>query len=156
MCRDLLRLEIQDLRKINLSVDFRLPLSGRPGENSIEDPIAKSSRARARYIDSSGLFAHLKYAAIIFVLKDRLSRPTRRSREGGCLARVARGGSTERTDAGSSGRTRVPRRRAPGLHRMGFNLCPVSRSAKWNLFASLCGATRFCAAPPRRLTRNYI
>lgn len=29
--------------------------------------------------------------------------------------------------------------------RMGFNLCPVSRSAKWNLFASLCGMTRFCA-----------
>lgn len=37
---------------------------------------------------------------------------------------------------------------------MGFNLCPVSRSAKWNLFASLCGTTRFCRSS-RRLTRNY-
>lgn len=71
----------------------------------------------------------------------------------GWLDRANRRGEVGR--AGEGG-TRVPRRRAPGLHRMGFNLCPVSRSAKWNLFASLCGATRFCAAPPRRLTRNYI
>lgn len=35
-----------------------------------------------------------------------------------------------------------------------FNLCPVSRSAKWNLFASLCGTTLFCRSS-RRLTRNY-
>lgn len=124
-------------------------------ENTEKYRITKSTRVRR-------LFAHLKYRRSFPCLKT-VSRSARRKIRGmfgedgrGWLGRADGVNRQRRMRGGASGRTRVPRRRVPGLHRMGFNLCPVSRSAKWNLFASLCGATRFCAAPPRRLTRNYI
>lgn len=151
---DFLRSEIRDLRRINLSVNFHFRCPRRPpGENSIEDPITKSTLAReARYIDSPALFAHLKHRRSFSRLKTALSPGAEIKRGGGgCLARVARGGSTERTDAaGRPGRGRgcrdVVRRGCTG-----WDLICVPFHAQPSGTFLPHFAARFAFAPHRRV-----